>query len=446
MEGIMAKPKIIKFKEGGVLIYNKRKHIKHTGAYIGFTVGSYHNGKDKGAAHFLEHMLFTGTKDLSKDDFSKEVAKTIPGINAVTTSNYTAVNFYRTNELLDPAFKLVSDMLLNTNLTEENMKTEIGVIQEELRRRENMDEDNIWAQSQKTYGKKPSVYGIDTYDRLGTFEGLKNYKLKTLIDFKNKHYNLNNFVACVTTALPLFKIKKMIRKYFIEKLSIDKNYKKNEILYDINRKENLNIAITKKNKLSMELTFKLKKGIDETKFDYSYNILSSWIGAGFIASFLTKRLRDEELVYSASTTISKNHNEFLFLFNIDTGKEKFNKVISCINWAINIAKKELITAEKINEIKNNYLYARDEKQPVETRYKAYQLMNKYVEFKKFDKSLTRRQYKKQLDLITPETINKLANELFSPKTPLYITLLGNIDAKDYPTHKELKKIILKDDK
>ena len=78
--------------------------------------------------------------------------------------------------------------------------------------------------------------------------------------------------------------------------------------------------------------------------------------------------------------------------------------------------------------------------------RTVQPLSKYIEFGKIEKGLTRRQLKKHLKTITPDTIHDLANEVFSNKTPLYITLLGNIDAKDYPTHKELKKMILKEDK
>ena len=439
----MTKPKIIKFKKGGILIYNKRKHIKHTGAYIGFTAGSYHNGKDKGVAHFLEHMLFKGTKNLDKDQLNEKIADIVPDINAVTCKNFTAVNFTRTNQLLEPVLDIVSDMLINTNLTQENMKAEIGVIQEELSRNENFEEDSIDCQAEKTYGKKPSIYAVDIYDQLGTHSSLKNFKLKSLQDFKNKHYNLNNFVSSFTTSLPLCKIKKLIRKYFISRLNYDKNYQKTEILYDVNKKENLNIAITKKNKLSMKISFLLNKTIDETKHDYKYAVLSNYVGGRTITSFFTKKLRDLGLVYNAKTYISKSNNDLLFTFLIDTTKDKFDKVINCLNEAIIKVKNEMITEEKLSQIKNNILYSEDEKQSVDIKRYNSQILRYFVQFGKCDIPLSNKQLKKHLSTITPKIINDLANKLFSPKTPLYITLLGNIDPKDFPSHKELKNMILK---
>ena len=440
----MAKPRIINFKEGGVLIYNKRRKMKCTAAHIGFMVGSYHNGKDKGTAHFLEHMLFNGTESLSKDEFRNKVSFIVPGLNAGTSNTSTTAFFVRANDVLEQVFELVSDMLINTNLTEENMKSEIGVIQEELRRKEIFDEENITAQAKKSYGRNKSIYAVDCYDCLGTYEGLKNFKLKTLQAFKKRHYNLNNFISVVTTSIPLYKIKKLLRKHFLSKLKLNRDYQKTHILFDANRRENLTIALTKKNKLSIELGFKLDKKMEETENDFNYRVLSNWIGERTITSFLTKRLRDEGLIYSAKTSIDKCNNELFFKINIDTGKDKLEKVIECINWAINIARMEKISFEKLKEIKDNLIYEKYESNKPYPQKRNEQLLRNYCRFGEIKKSLTTRQLKKHLKSITPDTIYSLANEVFSMKTPLYITLLGNIEEKDFPSHKELKKMILKD--
>ena len=57
------KQKIIKLKNGGILIYEKSSLNNATAVEVGFKIGSF-NEKVKGCAHFLEHMLFKKTKNI----------------------------------------------------------------------------------------------------------------------------------------------------------------------------------------------------------------------------------------------------------------------------------------------------------------------------------------------------------------------------------------------
>src|SRR3990167_6085131 len=87
-----------------------------------------------GISHFLEHMVFKGSK---KRPTAKEIAEEVDGLggefNAGTNKDWT--NFYIKARAgnLGTAFDVLADMVLNPILAEEEIEREKGVIVEEIR-------------------------------------------------------------------------------------------------------------------------------------------------------------------------------------------------------------------------------------------------------------------------------------------------------------------------
>src|SRR3989337_3618992 len=86
-----------------------------------------------GISHFLEHMVFKGSK---KRPSAKEISEVVDAIggefNAATSKEWT--NFYIKSRAgnLDTAFDVLSDMVLKPLLKEEDINRERGVIIEEI--------------------------------------------------------------------------------------------------------------------------------------------------------------------------------------------------------------------------------------------------------------------------------------------------------------------------
>ncbi len=97
-------------------------------------VGSrYETAGTSGLSHFLEHMVFKGSK---KRPSAKEIAEAIDSMggefNASTSKEWT--NFYIKTRAanIDIAFDVLSDMVLNPLLKNDNLEREKGVITEEI--------------------------------------------------------------------------------------------------------------------------------------------------------------------------------------------------------------------------------------------------------------------------------------------------------------------------
>lgn len=434
-------PILHKFKKGGILIYKKSKR-KHTCVLAGFKIGSAINGKNKGYAHFLEHLMLEGpTATRTKEKLLEDKLKIAPNLNASTSSFSTMIKFFRTNALLEQSLELASDLLLNPGFGEKEVKKEAGVIQEELRLALAKNEDNLDYISRFTLFKKPSAYAISTTDALGSFDDLKNMKLESLKSFRAKHYNLNNFIAVVSSSISFKKIKKMIEKYFINKLNFNENYHSDQVCLDVNKKENLSVTKSDKDKLSIDLTFKLNHSFDKTELDYSFEILNSWFSAG-INSLLGSSLRAKGLIYHLKSTMRKELSYVLYNIQIYTSKNKFEDVINVLNQSIKQIKETLISNSLLQNIKNNIIYLKDERQPQNILTTTSELLKNYLHYGKFKRNPSSQKLGLILNKITPQKINQQAKEFFSPDTPLYITILGNVEKDEIPSHKSLKKKIL----
>ncbi len=98
----------------------------------------YEDKQNNGVSHFLEHMMFKGTK---KRPSKIEISKLLDGIgasfNAFTSKEYTGFYVKAASEHLELITDVVSDMVLNSTYPEAEVERERGVIIEEI----NMDED-----------------------------------------------------------------------------------------------------------------------------------------------------------------------------------------------------------------------------------------------------------------------------------------------------------------
>ena len=96
-----------------------------------------------GMAHFLEHLLFKGTKMRS----ARALVETIDGVggnlNAFTAKEYTVVTCHVLAEHLPLALEVVGDMFAHSLLPADELERERGVIREEIRMYEDTPDDLV---------------------------------------------------------------------------------------------------------------------------------------------------------------------------------------------------------------------------------------------------------------------------------------------------------------
>ncbi|HHT9130707.1 MAG TPA: M16 family metallopeptidase [Candidatus Brocadiaceae bacterium] len=117
------------------IIYIEMPHIHSVvmSAYVG--VGSrYEEEKKLGVSHFLEHMLFRGTKRFKNSFELLQTIDSIGGdIDAYTSPEYSAVIIQVHNKHIETGMHILGDIVLGGNFRPDDIEIERRILQEEMK-------------------------------------------------------------------------------------------------------------------------------------------------------------------------------------------------------------------------------------------------------------------------------------------------------------------------
>src|SRR3989339_2142284 len=95
--------------------------------------GAFEKSEEKGIAHFIEHLVFTGTKTRTHEDISREIEKKGGILNAFTANEVTSFWFKLPSEHIFAGLDILVDMLNNAIFNKEKFEKEKKVILEEIK-------------------------------------------------------------------------------------------------------------------------------------------------------------------------------------------------------------------------------------------------------------------------------------------------------------------------
>ncbi len=423
------KDKIVKLKNGGVLIYSKTRLNNCFALEAGFRVGAVAD-KKPGTAHFLEHTLFKKTKTRSNADVEADRNR-IVFVNASTSMDYLLLKLYRTNKLVNKSLEFAEDILMNSVIDDEYVETEKGVIKEELNMCLDGESRDVFLKnmSQAVSGAK---FASEIVGK--TEKNISSIKFKDLEDFKKKHFIGNNFVASMVTSLSFCKAKKLINKYFADKIPYQKGYKKIDSYYDtkkIDKESSVKIYETSQDKISVLMSFKIDANeIDIFTKNYNYSFLTKYLSGSQGELFL--KLRNKGLIYRLDSDISSFKDESLFNIVFETSKEKIKDILEIIAGEVHKIVHTLIDESVTEAYKKNLEYFADEKMPIRPTAKCHLNMMDYLSFGKLFK-VKNRQKKMLRKGVNPKAVQKVANTIFNKHTKIYVSVLGNVTKKYVPS-------------
>ncbi|WP_346237620.1 pitrilysin family protein [Niabella insulamsoli] len=177
----------------------------------------YHVGsKDEvpghtGMAHFFEHLLFEGSKNIDRGQFMKIVSQNGGQNNANTSQDRTYYFEVFPSNQLETGLWLESERLMHPIINEVGVKTQNEVVKEEKRLRiDNSPYGNLISSVfSKLFTKHPYRWPI-----IGSMEDLDNTKLPDFLAFNKKYYAPNNAVLIVAGDIDPVKTKKLVEAYF----------------------------------------------------------------------------------------------------------------------------------------------------------------------------------------------------------------------------------------
>lgn len=147
-----------------------------------------------GIAHFLEHLMFQGTKDVPPEQFSKIVAAQGGSDNAFTTPDYTAYFQRVAADRLDLVMTMEADRMHNLTLSQNDVDTERNVILDERTERTDSDPASLLGEQMAAAQYMNHPYGIPVIGWRHEIEGLSR---QDALDFYHANYAPNNAILIV---------------------------------------------------------------------------------------------------------------------------------------------------------------------------------------------------------------------------------------------------------
>lgn len=162
---------------------------------VWYKVGSADEEAGKsGIAHFLEHLLFKGTKKLAPGEFSKIVAANGGNDNAFTSYDYTGYFQRVASDRLSLVMEMEADRMQNLVLTDEIVATERQVVIEERNSRVENSPGAKFSEHRRAAAFLNHRYGVPV---IGWMHEIEQLNLNDAFAFYEKYYAPNNAILIV---------------------------------------------------------------------------------------------------------------------------------------------------------------------------------------------------------------------------------------------------------
>ncbi|MGB2697713.1 MAG: pitrilysin family protein [Candidatus Zixiibacteriota bacterium] len=196
----------------GMKIILKEKHASPmTASMIYVNAGSkYETDFNNGVTHFLEHLLFDGTKKRSREDITEGIKQRGGYINAFTRKDLTCYMVLMPKDFIEFGLDVQSDMLFNSIFPDSELAKERKVVIEEIKK----DEDNIDSQLEDFFASL--AYRGTPYTRtvLGYENIISIISKQEIIDYYHTYYKPNNMLALLIGDFDTEKMIELMEKYF----------------------------------------------------------------------------------------------------------------------------------------------------------------------------------------------------------------------------------------
>lgn len=343
--------KKITLENGLRIVFENIPCVRSASAGIWIGTGSRNEGaNENGISHFIEHMLFKGTKERSAAQIADTIDSIGGQINAFTGKECTCYYTKTLDTHLDIALDVLSDMFFNSCMRNKDIDMERKVIQEEIGMYEDSPEELVHDLfSETVWQGDPLGFPI-----LGTRESLINIDSKSIFDYMGRTYTTDNTVISVAGNFSEEELIKIVNEKFGHwKASVNGKAEIEKVSF----KDSIVIKPKETEQVHMCLGFEsIEHGNDDI---YTLLAINNIFGGG-MSSRLFQKIREEKgLVYSIYSYPSSYKNSGLFTIYAGMNPEHLDQVLHLTKNEITRLCKEGISASELEkskeQLKGNYI-------------------------------------------------------------------------------------------
>tara|TARA_B100000683_G_scaffold166168_1_gene160030 strand:+ start:3563 stop:4873 length:1311 start_codon:yes stop_codon:yes gene_type:complete len=321
---------------------------------IAVTSVMYHVGaKDEnpertGFAHFFEHLLFEGSKNIPRGEMDKIIEKNGGSYNANTNQDRTYYYELLPSNKVDLGLWIESERLLHPVINQIGVDTQNEVVKEEKRLRvDNAPYGRLLEEITKgLFVKHPY-----RWTTIGSMDHLDAATLEEFLEFKNKFYVPNNAVLVVAGNFDMEDIKKKISDYFgpiprgndVPRVNIKEDPLNGELkrkVYDPNIQIPMGLV-----------SFRTPSMKDREA--YVLDMISSILSDGK-SSRLYKKMVDDKKISLQVQAVNLSLEDYgaYIILSLPVGDNKLTTLYDNIDEEIEKLKKDLITEREFEKLQN----------------------------------------------------------------------------------------------
>lgn len=338
-------------KNGVRVVCEKIPYVRSVSTGIWIKTGSRNeNAQNNGVSHFIEHMLFKGTKNRSAEEIAKSIDNIGGQINAFTGKECTCYYVKALDEHIDIALDVLSDMLYNSVFASKDIALEKQVIMEEIGMYEDSPEDLVHdILSETVWNGSPIGYPI-----LGTKKSLRRLSRKTIDAYMRERYTPDNMVISIAGNFDEGKLQDMLETYF----NSGNVESKTETIPD-SAEFRPEISVREKDTEQVHICIGfegIRNGDDSL---YPLLAVNNILGGG-MSSRLFQNIREKRgLVYSVYSYPTVYNDAGLFTIYAGMKPENLNEVANLIYDEVRLILSKGITKQELDkskeQLKGNYI-------------------------------------------------------------------------------------------
>lgn len=296
---------------------------------------------DAGISHFLEHLVFKGTKTRSAYQIAKSLEALGGDLNAYTTREYTCYHAMVLKDHWEQALDVLADLVNNMHLVKKEFDLEKGVILQEIAMSEDNHEDIIYdIFFDQVYGSHPLGRPI-----LGTPTSVATMKQKQVMDYYQKTYTGKNIIVSAAGCLD--------HSDFMEAVTSKLGKKKKSSLKSTRRPprwlKRRHVVEKQAEQVHMVMGFPTPSFRD--KFRFEAYIVNTLLGGG-MTSKLYQTVREKRgLVYSIHSSLNTQIDSGMVLIYAGSETKSVKKVGELVVRELNKIKKNGVSKHDVEMYK-----------------------------------------------------------------------------------------------
>lgn len=402
--------------ENGIRVITEEiPHVHSVSVGVWVPSGSRNETREEnGISHFIEHMLFKGTKRRSAQQIAKEIDAVGGILNAFTSKEFSSFYAKVLAEHLPVAVDLLFDLFLNSRFAAEEIERERQVILQEISMVEDTPDEYIHDLFSQSFWPRHSL-GLPI---LGTTKTISRMDRKKLLEFFHGHFLRRMPILVAAGNLKHDQLLNPVRD-ILGRLRPQGSKKRNAP-----PRAHPDLYVKNKKLEQVHLLLGTQGFSARHPIRYAFSVLNTVFGGG-MSSRLFQEVREKRgLAYSVYSFVSTFLDSGVLGIYAGTGEETVGRVLKVIRKEmkklekVSLRPKELHAAKE--QLKGNLLLSLEN-----TDSRASRLAKSEIFFGRY---VSTKEIIEGIEKVTADEVQTLASQIFCPSS-LSLTVLGPITEK-----------------